>query len=189
MAEPIIGLEESLQFEHLLEDLSSGQIPFHAIQAARAEYATHRASDLARNANRSARAISKQNTFDPSAIGELQKQFLGAITRPMMGCGHGAKDLEFGSQLGAESLRQIGHGLERVGSLLINPSQDLASAKLGPTVLGQPITQLRFTPIEQVLVLGIFGGCCGFNWGFNGHRFRELSRAERVPWLENREIH
>ena len=79
MAEPFSGRQEQLQSEQLLQDLTGGEVADHAVEAARAEHAAHRAAHLRTDADGAAVAIPQEHALDPLAVMEFQKKLFGAV--------------------------------------------------------------------------------------------------------------
>ena len=56
VAQPLVGTEQQLQPQHLLDDFARREIPRHALEAAGTEHATHAAADLRADADRASQA-------------------------------------------------------------------------------------------------------------------------------------
>src|SRR5690606_13622317 len=113
----LLGGEQPLQAEHLLDDLARREVTVDAVQSAGTKDAAHRTADLGANADAAAVAVAKQDAFDSAAIGPLQKQFLRAIGSLLMASDLAGPKLPLHGQFFAELFRQVRHFAEVAGPL------------------------------------------------------------------------
>ena len=130
--EPAARLEHPRGADHLRDDLARAEIPLEPHRAREAEGAREAAADLRRHAEREPVAVGHQHRLHTSPIGEDEDDLLAAILRrrPALHLGH-ADERALG-QDSPEVARQIGHGVDIDGTLLVDPRRKLPPAIPGP---------------------------------------------------------
>ena len=132
VAEPLLGGEQLLEAEHLLDDLAAGEIADYAVESAGAECATHAAADLRADADRAMPAVvAQQHALDALGVVQFEQQLLGAVVGLAVRGDVGGPEGELFGQLPAERLGQVGHLLEAAGPPLEHPLPHLARRKAG----------------------------------------------------------
>jgi hypothetical protein len=86
-------------------------------------------------------ALGDQYTFNALAIGHLEEEFLRAVTCGFMFTKVRAPDGKRIGQSSAQGLLEIGHGLEAIDLIPIDPAQDLVGPVRRLTGGGQPLSQ------------------------------------------------
>ena len=135
--------------EDLFNDLGDAEVALDPFQAAGAEDATHSATDLRAEANRSPSLLGHENAFDPPVVSAGDEQLFGPIFADRTVVKLRAEREPIFRQIGAKSFRQIRHRLEIDRATLEEPLDDLARMKSRRADLGRPIGQFGCGRVEQ----------------------------------------
>ena len=128
VAEAFLSRQEQLEPEQLLQNLTGGEVADHAVEAARAEHAAHRAAHLRTDADGAAVAIPQEHALDPLAVVEFQEKLLSAVVGLGVLRDRRRPDPEAPLQLRPQILREVGH----VGKRCCPPAEQPATDRLGP---------------------------------------------------------
>ena len=141
VTEPFVGRQEQLEPEQLFQDLARGEVADHAVEAARAEHAAHRAAHLRTDADGAAVAVPQEHALDPLAVVEFQKELFGAVVGLGVLCDRRRPDPETTLQLRSQILREVGHVGKRRRSATKQPAADRFGTPGRLLPLDEPFTQ------------------------------------------------
>src|SRR5262245_51440337 len=116
------------QPQHLLEDLTCGEIARHAIEPTGAKDAAHATTDLRADANSSAIALTDQHTFDLLPVGERQQQLLSTIGSLPVRFDRGCPKAEVTCQPVSQGRGQVRHPGKACDPLVKKPAAYLRGA-------------------------------------------------------------
>ena len=126
----IRGAQEIVDKNNFAEHFARRQISFEPVERRRAEFATHLAADLRRNADAVAIIVAHKNCFDSGAVAKLQQKFC----RKTVGGIEAAENFRRGNfvapvQIRAKIFGKVGHIVERFSAALVEPGGYLFCAE------------------------------------------------------------
>ena len=167
------GVEQPRGADHLPDDLARAEVALESHRAREAERAREAAADLGGDAEREPVAVRHQHRLHARAVGEDEDDLLTAVLRRRPALHLGDADERARGQRPPEVARQIGHGVDVDGTLLVDPRRDLSSAIPGRSERLGECLELGRQEIEQV------------HGGHTRHRIAQgLSTASvGSPWI------
>ena len=167
------GVEQPRGADHLPDDLARAEVALEPHRAREAEGAREAAADLGGHAEREPVAVGHQHRLHARPVGEAKTIFslpsCDGVRAPPRGTPTNARS----DSARRKSLRQIGHGVDVDGTLLVDPRRELAPAiPRRPERLGERL-ELGRQEIEQV------------DGGHTRHRIAQALSTASVgsPWI------
>ena len=139
--------------EELVEDVAGRERAMEALLTGDTEAAPHLASHLAGDAESGAVVLGNEDRLDVVSVEDGEEVFLGAVARDL--ASHGCIAADTGYLVEACPLDQgeVGHAVDAVDALLVEPVAELLGREAGETLGGAEFLQLRQGHAQQVYLL------------------------------------
>ena len=138
----------------LAHDLGGREVAVEALLARGAEEAAHGAPRLRGDAERAAVILWNEHRFDRVSVADVKEPLARAVSRLLLGDGHGRTHFGHVLQLGSEHLREVRHVVEVAFDMTMEPARELSCTEGLFADAGAPSGEPFQIEVEKVHLRG-----------------------------------